>query len=147
DRVVGEDIQKRLSSVQWLLWHGKVAKALARLGDLDRCLNHFSHLYPRFPQLKKAVQKFRTYIATNRAFIPHYGHRYRSGETISTAFVESTVKLVLSKRLVKKQSMQGTRCGAPLLLQARVKTLNNELASTFRRWYPDLQVEDIALAA
>jgi len=147
DRVVGEGVQKRLNSVKWLLWHGKVAKALARLGDLDRCINHFTHLYPRFPQLKKAVQKFRTYIVTNRAFIPNYGKRYRSGETISTAFVESTVNFVLSKRFVKKQSMQWTKRGAHLLLQARVKTLNNELASTFRRWYPGLQVEDTALAA
>ncbi len=147
DRVVGEGIRKRLSSVKWLLWHGKVDKALARLGDLDRCMNHFTDLYPRFPQLKKAVQKYRTYIATNRAFIPNYGQRYRSGETISTAFVESTVNYVLSKRFVKKQSMQWTKRGAHLLLQTRVKTLNNELASTFRRWYPGLQVEDTALAA
>jgi hypothetical protein len=83
----------------------------------------------------------------HRAFIPNYGQRYRSGETISTAFVESTVNFVLSNRFVKSQSMQWTRCGAHLLLQTRVKTLNHELASTFRRWYPELQVEDTALAA
>ena len=73
DRVVGEGIRKRLNSVKWLLWHGKVDNALARLGDLDRCMNHFIDLYPRFPQLKKAVQKFRTYIENNRGFIPNYG--------------------------------------------------------------------------
>jgi len=61
--------------------------------------------------------------------------------------VESTVNFVLSKWFVKSQSMQWTKRGAPLLLQARVKTLDHELASTFRRWYPDLQVEDTALAA
>jgi len=147
DRVVGEGIRKRLNSVKWLLWHGKVDKALDRLGDLDWCINHFTDSYPRFPQLKTAVQKFRMYIATNHAFIPNYGQRYRRGETISTAFVESTVNFVLSKRFVKKQSMQWTKRGAHLLLQARVKTLNNELASTFRRWYPGLHVEDTALAA
>jgi len=147
DRVMGEGIRKRLDSVKWLLWHGKVTKALARLGDLDRSINHFMDIYPRFPQLKRAVQKFRTYIATNRAFIPNYGQRYRSGETISTAFVESTVNSVLSKRFVKSQSMQWTKRGAHLLLQTRVKTLNHELAFTFRRWYPQLQVEDTALAA
>jgi hypothetical protein len=54
---------------------------------------------------------------------------------------------VISKRFVKKQSMQWTNRGAHLLLQTRVKTLNNELASIFRRWYPDFQVEDTALAA
>jgi hypothetical protein len=147
DRVVGEGIQKRLDSVKWLLWHGKVDNALDRLEDLDRCLNHFTDLYPRFPQLKRAVQKFRGYIENNRDCIPNYGQRYRRGETISTAFVESTVNYVLSKRFVKNQSMQWTKRGAHLLLQARVKTLNHELASTFRRWYADLQVEDTALAA
>ncbi len=147
DRVVGEGVRKRLNSVKWLLWHGKVDKALARLGDLDRCINHFIDLYPRSLQLKKAVQKFRTYIATNRAFIPNYGQRYRSGETISTAFVESTVNFVLSKRFVKKQSMQWTKRGAHLLLQTRVKTLNHELSTAFRRWYPEFQVEESVLAA
>jgi hypothetical protein len=39
----------------------------------------------------KAVEEFHTYIERNRAFIPNYGERYRSGERISTGFVESTV--------------------------------------------------------
>lgn len=43
--------------------------------------------------------------------------------------------------------MQWTKRGAHLLLQVRVKTLNHALASTFRRWYPELQVEDTALVA
>ena len=41
-------------------------------------------------------------------FIPNFGERYRNGETISTAFVESTVNWVISKRMVKKQQMQWT---------------------------------------
>jgi hypothetical protein len=144
DREVGEGIQKKLESVKWLLWHGKVDKALARLADLNWHLDYFTDTYPRFPRLKKAVRKFRTYIENNRAFIPNYGKRYRNGETISTAFVESTVNYVLSKRFVKRQSMQWTKRGAHLLLQTRVKTLNNELPATFRRWYPDFQVEETA---
>src|SRR5262249_51376712 len=147
DREVDEGIQQKLESVKWLLWHGKVKKALGRLGELDRRIAHFTNTSPRFLRFKRALRKFRTYIENNRGFIPNYGKRYRSGETISTAFVESTVNSVLSKRFVKKQSMQWTKRGAHLLLQARVKTLNNELASTFRRWYPALQVEDAALAA
>jgi hypothetical protein len=133
DRVAGEGIQQRLNSVKWLLWHGRVTKALARLGDLDRSINPFTDLYPRFPQLKRAVQNFYTYIENNRDCIPNYGQRDRSGETISTAFVKSTVNSVLSKRFVKKQSMQWTKRGAHLLLQVRIKTLNNELAFAFRR--------------
>jgi hypothetical protein len=147
NREVGEGIQKKLESVQWLLWHGQVDSALARLGDLNLRIDHFADTYPRFSQLKRTVQKFYAYIVNNRDCIPNYGARYRGGETISTAFVESTVNFVLSKRFVKRQSMQWTKRGAHLLLQTRVKTLNNELASTFRHWYPDFQVEDTALAA
>jgi hypothetical protein len=55
---------------------------------------------------------------------------------LSTAFVESTVNQVISKRMVKKQQMQWTPRGAHLLLQTRIKVLNNELEVVFRRWYP-----------
>ena len=37
--------------------------------------------------------------------------------------------------------------GAHLLLQTRVKTLNQELEAAFQRWYLDLQVEEEPLAA
>jgi hypothetical protein len=49
--------------------------------------------------------QLQTYIENNHAYIPNFGERYRSGDTISTAFVESTVNQVISKRFVKKQSM------------------------------------------
>jgi hypothetical protein len=62
--------------------------------------------------------------------------RYRQGETISTAFVESTINQVVSRRFVKKQQMQWTLRGAHLLLQTRTKVLNDELDEMFRRWYP-----------
>jgi hypothetical protein len=48
----------------------------------------------------------------------------RQGETINTAFVESTINQVVSRRFVKKQQ---TLRGAHLLLQTRTKVLNNEL--------------------
>jgi hypothetical protein len=35
----------------------------------------------------------------------------------------------------------------PLLLPTRVKTLNRELSSVFKRWYPDMEVEELAEAA
>jgi hypothetical protein len=38
--------------------------------------------------------------------------------------------------------MQWTKRGTHLLLQTRVKTLNQELGAVFRRWYPDLQLEE-----
>src|SRR5208282_3047361 len=48
----------------------------------------------------------------NQNFIPNYGDRYRHGEKISTAFAESAVNQVVSKRMVKKQQMRWTESGA-----------------------------------
>ena len=81
-----------------------------------------------------------TYIRNNREFIPNFGERRRQGETISTAFVESTINQVVSRRFVKKQQMQGTLRGAHLLLQTRTKVLNHELDEVFRRWYPKFRL-------
>jgi hypothetical protein len=51
-------------------------------------------------KLLKAVKEFRSSIEVNQSFIPNYSARYRHKETISTAFVESTVNYVVSKRFV-----------------------------------------------
>jgi hypothetical protein len=88
-----------------------------------------------------ATIEFETYIRNNREFIPNFGERRRQGETISTAFVESTINQVVSRRFVKKQQMQWTLRGAHLLLQIRTKVLNNELEEVFRRWYPRFRAE------
>ena len=85
---------------------------------------------------KIAVGEFDTYIRHNQEFIPNFGERRRQGEIISTAFVESTINQVVSRRFVKKQQMAWTLRGAHLLLQTRTKVLNNELDEVFRRWYP-----------
>ena len=93
-------------------------------------------------KLLKAIGKFRSYIESNAAMIPNYGERRRYGEAISTAATESTVNAVVNKRFCKKQQMQWSKEGAHLLLQNRTRTLNRELADTFRQWYPELTCGD-----
>ena len=87
------------------------------------------------------MREFETYIHANGGFIPNYGDRYHHNETISTAFVESTVNYVISKRFVKKQQMRWTQRGAHLLLQTRVQVLNDDLRKTFCRWFQGMMVE------
>ena len=65
-----------------------------------------------------------------------YEQTRQTAEALSTAFVESTINQVVSKRFVKKQQMQWTPRGAHLLLQTRTKVLNNDLEDVFRGWYP-----------
>ena len=147
DAVLGEEIREQIARLKWALWHGNLYKALYKIEDIESLIYNFEETYPRFKQLRKAVEEFRTYITNNSHLIPNYGERYRNGEAIATGFVESTVNQVVSKRFCKKQQMQWSKRGAHLLLQTRVKTLNHELGTVFKRWYPDMEVEEVPDAA
>jgi hypothetical protein len=133
------DIGKELERVKWFLWHGNVERALETIEDVEDGLDFLSQGGESRRKLVKAVREFRGYVEANRTFIPNYGDRYRHGEMISTAFAESTVNQVVSKRMVKKQQMQWSEAGAHHLLQVRTKALNDELRETFVRWYPGMR--------
>jgi hypothetical protein len=134
-------LDKQLESLKWHLWHGNVYRALQIVEDLEWDLESPEERSERVKKLLKAVGEFHHYIEVNQASIPHFGDRYRHGETISTAFAESTVNQVISKRMVKKQQMRWTERGAHLLLQVRTQVLNEDLRTTFGRWYPGMKAE------
>lgn len=109
-----------------------------------------------------ALHHIRTRKHFPRVFIPpaarqlRIDHRVTNGSVsypvlhnaeVSTGVVESTVNQVISTRFWKKQQRPWTKRGAHLLLQTRVKPLNQELGTVFQRWYPDLQLEEEPLAA
>ncbi len=122
------------------------------MGQLAACCGaaNSSTFTPRRPKAQKTVSCQSRHISANyhyisaltQAFIPNYGDRYRHDETISTAFVESTVNYVVSKRFVKKQQMRWTQRGAHLLLQTRVQVLNNDLRNTFCRGFPGMKTDE-----
>ena len=127
-----DEVLRQLERTKWFLWHGNVFQALKVLTTihLDLELASWERDDDKIGKLCKTVQEFHTFIDRNRAFIPNYGER------ISTAFVESTVNQVVSRRMVKKQQMRWSHRGAHLLLQIRTRVLNSEWEDSFRRWYP-----------
>lgn len=127
---------KELESIKWHLWHGNVFQALEHIGYMEMEADSEIMTGACADKLRKALGEFYTYIERNQEMIPNYGERWRSGEAISAAFVESAVNQVISKRFVKKQQMRWSKRGAHLLLQVRTKVLNEELRETFNRWYP-----------
>jgi hypothetical protein len=133
--VTRAEAERDLERLKWFLWHGNVFRALRLVGELELDLD-VEGASPEQRKLLKAVTEFGGYLRANGAWIPNYGERYRAGEAISSAFVESTVNQVVSKRMVKKQQMRWTPRGAHLLLQVRTRVLNDDLADDFRRWYP-----------
>jgi hypothetical protein len=147
----GEELPERdhdrlsewIESVKWRLWHGRAAKAVARLQSMLGVLAR--------PSLKrKAVVKRLTklaaellrYLKNNADSIPDYGRRYRAGERISTSFVESAVNQIIDKRMSKSQQMRWSPQGAHLLLQVRTSVLDGRLRQDFARWYPGFAAND-----
>ena len=53
-----------------------------------------------------------------------YGSRHRRGEPTSTAFVESAVNEIVSKRMIKKQQMRWNRWTVQPFLDVRTAVLN-----------------------
>jgi len=139
-------LDEELERVKWYLWHGNVFRALQVVEQVQWQLEDLDEEGRASCKLAKTVVEFHTYVTANEAFIPNYGDRYRYDEVISTAFVESTVNQVISKRMVKKQQMRWTKKGAHLLLQVRAQVLNADLRPTFERWYPAMPSTGVSAA-
>jgi hypothetical protein len=134
--------QSALERIQWRLWHGDAGMAVIRAQELADDIAALISAYPGLTRLVKAAAGLATYIANNAAEIANYAERWRTGEIISTAFVESTVNVVVSRRFAKKQQMQWSKAGAHWLLQTRTQTLDGTLRETFITWYPAMAAND-----
>ena len=134
----GQGLLETLRRIKWHLWHGNAWRAREEIADLQFDAEVLETDYPNMRKFLTAISEFQTYIASNSTSLINYGERYRSGERISSAFVEATVNSVISKRFAKKQQMQWSKAGAHLLLQTRMQTLDGSLRSTFQQWYPGM---------
>jgi hypothetical protein len=135
------EVATQLERVKCFLWHGNAPRALEVLDDLDDDLDLLPEPGECGRKLLKTLREFQGYIAMNRTYVPNYGDRFRHGEAISTAFAESTINQVVSKRMVKRQQMRWGQRGAHHLLQVRTKVLNGDLRQIFAGWYPGLRSE------
>jgi hypothetical protein len=138
DKEAGIAALDELRRIKWFLWHGNTYRAREAIDDLLLDLEALNSRYPNLRKFRTAMREFQVYITSNESSLVNYGERYRSGERISSAFVEATVNAVISKRFAKKQQMQWSRRGAHLLLQTRTRTLDGSLRAAFEHWYPGM---------
>jgi hypothetical protein len=142
-----ETLERKVEHVKHYLWHGNVSCAQDAVVGVEARLDLLQSAGAdagSVRRMQRYLREFEIYIDNNRGFLANYGERYRNGEPISTAFVESTVNEVVSRRMVKKQQMQWTPKGAHLLLQTRVRVLDDQLEDTFRSWYPGFRPSAIS---
>ena len=95
-----EELEQQIERIKWHLWHGNTFRALQIGEDLEEDLEVLEGKNLSSPKLLQAVREFNGYITANGSYSVNYGDRYRNGETISTAFVESTVNEVIGKQFV-----------------------------------------------
>ena len=132
----------RIKRIKWFLWHGNVVRALDSIEEVED-LAMCAQAGEESSRLQKAIDEFHTYIENNVERIPNFGERRRNREKVSTAFVESTVNQVISKRMVKKQQMRWSRRGAHLLLQVRTRELNCPERYLRRQVPPAVMLSDL----
>jgi hypothetical protein len=134
---------RQLESSKWKLWHGSSS---ACLGRLARLTHWFGAAHVRDVKGAAAVQRHINdlieYLYANQLALVNYGRRRHDRLPISTAFVESAVNEILSKRMIKKQQMRCNRWTIQPFLDVRVAVLNKTLAGPFRRLYPDFQPDN-----
>ena len=133
-----------LISLKWRLWHGRYQGAQQRMKSLLFTL--------KLPSIRRKVvtkklrtlgQKLQTYLTNNADSIPHYGQRYRNGERIASAFVESAVNRLIDKRMSKSQQMCWSSQGARDLLRVRVEIIDGRLGEHFAHWYPGFNQQEL----
>jgi hypothetical protein len=134
---------RELESAKWRLWHGRSSACLVRLARLT---HWFEAAHVRDVRgaaaVRRHVNDLIEYLHANHLALVNYGRRRHDRQPISTAFVESAVNEILSKRMIKKQQMRWNRWTVQPFLDVRVAVLNKTLAGSFRRLYPDFQPDN-----
>jgi hypothetical protein len=125
----------RIDRAKWALWNGQLLKTFGHLADL-RAWTWTVRADPSWlSQLRTHLCELTHYLDANADSLPNYGARHRQGAAISTAFVESAVNEIVSRRMVKKQQMRWNRETVQPFLTVRVHVLNDTLEDAFRHWH------------
>jgi hypothetical protein len=110
---------------KWLVWHGKGAKAIARIKALDAKLLRRPGY--EFSTLWWNLRGVACYLRSNAPYLVNYARRHHKGLPVSSAIAGSAVNEVGSLRMAKKRQMRWSDEGAHLLAQVRVHEINGEL--------------------
>jgi hypothetical protein len=138
-----------LERAKWRLWHGRWPGCRRKLAALCRWAQREPlRDVAGIGRLQRHVSELLGYLERNEGALVHYAARRRSGEPISTAFVESAVNEIVARRMNKKQQMRWNRATVQPFLDVRTAVLNDTLEDAFRRRYPGFHpANDEAIAA
>ena len=137
---LGELARHDIERAKWCLWHGRWKRCLMKLLNIWRWSEVKSiRGAAGIETPRQHLRDLTDYLQANQAMLVNYAARRRRGEPISTAFVESAVNEIVSRRMIKKQQMRWNRWTVQPFLDVRTAVLNGTLEGAFRRRYPDFR--------
>ncbi len=140
DAHLGKLSRRYIERAKWCLWHGRWKRCLVKLATIYHWTEATSiRNAVGIETLWRHLRDLTDYLEANRATLVNYAARRRRGEPISTAFVESAVNEIVSRRMTKKQQMRWNRWTVQPFLDVRAAVLNGTLEGAFRRRYPDFR--------
>ncbi len=137
---VGTITSRDIEHAKWRLWHGRWRGCLIKLARVyhwtaARSIRDVEGVRA----LRRHLCDLIAYLEANQSALVNYGARYRRGEPVSTAFVESTINEIVAKRMIKKQQMRWNRWTVQPFLDVRVAVLDGTLEGLFRKLYPNFR--------
>ena len=143
DAHLGVIARRDIERAKWCLWHGRWKRCLVKLVKTYRWSEAKSiHDAAGIEILQRHLKDLIDYLEANQAMLVNYGARWRRGEPISTAFVESAVNEIIARRMIKTQQMRWNRWTVQPFLDVRIAVLNGTLEGAFRRNYRDHDLGD-----
>ena len=126
DAHLGGVARRDIERAKWCLWHGRwQRRCLVKLVTAYRwteakCVRDAAGI----ETLRRHPRDLIDYLEANTATLVNFGARRRRREPISTAFVESAVNEIVSRRMINKQQMRWNRWTVRPFLDVRAAVLN-----------------------
>src|SRR3712207_6039354 len=129
DRGEGARLADAVERIRWRLWHGRVQRARALIGETLTWLEGMAEAAPAAAAKVAALLRgLETYVSGHAELIIDYAKGRRDGEPISTATTEGAVQWLLHRRMGANQQMRWSPRGAHRMLKVRTAVANGTLA-------------------
>ncbi|MFS8048733.1 hypothetical protein [Rhizobium sp. BR 314] len=126
-------IDRKISVVKWLSWHGRVDRAVSDIeGLLERLKPSLQKGAFSLVRLHSLGSQLLAYIRSNRSAIVNYGQRHRAALRVATTLAAPAVNSLVCKRMVTKQQMCWTVHGAHMLMHVRTAEINGVVRDRLR---------------
>lgn len=124
------DVAVHVPRLRHLLWSGYIKEATRAVRNMLYQLEQHAKMRDASNKLRRLyelVGNLQTYLVQNKTSMVDYGHRYWSGQPISSSPAESAANSLVNARMNKKRQMRWSPIGAHRVPQVRAAVADGRL--------------------